>query len=350
MARKALLVGINDYQGISDLAGCINDVRNMREILRNYYGFRNNDIRILVDSRATKNNILVRLNWMVENARSGDVLVFHFAGHGSQIRDRDGDELRDRLDELLCPYDMNWDGTFILDDDLDRIFRGLPDGVLLEVILDCCHSGSGTDLASSRSVEFGFDNPVKLRYLPPPYDIACRYEGEEHILASSRGFRSESRSTGKHVLWAGCQEDQKSADAYIDGEPHGAFTYHFCRNMRETRGNISRRELLQRIRHTIRNDSRQIPQLECDEAAMNKRPLQFPALDERKRLLFLTSPYMRGSDVKKVQQALAEAGYDIEPDGVFGPYTRVIVMRFQRKKGLLADGVVGPGLRAALFV
>ncbi len=58
---------------------------------------------------------------------------------------------------------------------------------------------------------------------------------------------------------------------------------------------------------------------------------------------------MRGNDVKKVQQALAEAGHDIDTDGVFGPYTRVIVIKYQEKRGLLADGIVGPAVREALF-
>jgi len=34
MARSAVLVGINDYRGISDLRGCSNDVTHMRDIPR----------------------------------------------------------------------------------------------------------------------------------------------------------------------------------------------------------------------------------------------------------------------------------------------------------------------------
>jgi len=95
MAQRALLVGINDYRGISDLRGCLNDVTNLRNILKTYVGFSNRDIGVLVEDRATKDNILYRLKWMVKKAKPGDFLVFHFSGHGSQIRDRDGDELRD---------------------------------------------------------------------------------------------------------------------------------------------------------------------------------------------------------------------------------------------------------------
>ena len=72
--------------------------------------------------RATKANIMDRIQLAVRAAEPGDVLVFYYSGHGSQIRDRDGDELADSLDEVICPYDMDWDSnTFILDDDLDEI-------------------------------------------------------------------------------------------------------------------------------------------------------------------------------------------------------------------------------------
>jgi hypothetical protein len=367
MARRALLVGINDYRGISDLRGCRNDVLNIRSILKDYLGFTNNDIRAVVDDRATKAGILHRLEYMVDVAQPGDFMVFHFSGHGTQIRDRDGDELEDHLDELLCPWDMSWDGTFILDDDLDRIFRRVPEGAHLEVFLDCCHSGTGTRSADlGRPPELGppAESPQPVpRYLPPPLDIELRAEGEEERLGAPRGFmtgnRSGGRSTLNHVLWSGSMANQTSADAPIDGEFHGAFTYFFCRHMRETGGNISRRNLLERIRSSLkRRGLWQIPQLVCPtEAAYEQHPLQFPAdevdpIDSTsipRRMLRLTTPYMRGEDVREVQAALARAGYRISADGVFGPHSRRIVMQYQRDKGLMVDGIVGNQVYGALF-
>ncbi|MFQ5649743.1 MAG: caspase domain-containing protein [bacterium] len=268
MAKKALLVGINDYKGIGDLSGCVNDVTNMRNVLRNYFGFENTDIRVLVDSRASKENILSRLDWLVAGAHPGDYLVFHFAGHGSQIRDRGPkDELKDNLDELICPWDMDWDGTFITDDDLNDKFKQLADGAFLEVFLDCCHSGSGTrDIGLGRPPELGPEKPVVSRFLPPPIDILCRYEGEEERLQPTRGFRAEDRSTLNHILWAGCQDNQTSADAHINGTYNGAFTYYFCKHLREAGGRINREILLRRVRDSLRfNGYSQIPQLETDE-------------------------------------------------------------------------------------
>ena len=99
MAKRALLVGVNDYRSANDLQGCVNDVLDMHFTLRSLFGFKTKEIRVLTDCRATSKNITHRLEWLVEGAKAGDFLVFHFSGHGSQIRDREGDELADNLDE-----------------------------------------------------------------------------------------------------------------------------------------------------------------------------------------------------------------------------------------------------------
>jgi len=102
--KKALLVGINIYDPSlgSNLNGCVNDVENIRDILINYFGFDPDNVRVITDSRATKFNILERLSWLLNGNKDGDEIVFHYSGHGSQIRDRNGDELNDGLDEILC--------------------------------------------------------------------------------------------------------------------------------------------------------------------------------------------------------------------------------------------------------
>ncbi len=275
MARRALLVGVNDYQGISDLRGCINDVTNMRSILKTYLDFTNRDMRVLVDRRATKQNILHRLKDMVDKAKTGDFLVFHFSGHGSQIRDRNGEELEDGMDELICPYDMNWDDGFITDDCLNGIFKKLPKGVLLEVFVDSCHSGTVLKSADlGRPAELGPENTIRSRYLPPPADIACRLEGEEDELKATRGFRSKTRSTVHHILWAGCKDSQTSADAFINGSYNGAFTYYLCWHIRDTGARVSRKALLKRVRASLRyNEYWQIPQLECEATVRDARAL-----------------------------------------------------------------------------
>ncbi|HQJ40370.1 MAG TPA: caspase family protein, partial [Exilispira sp.] len=121
--KKALLVGINKYKIPGcDLNGCVNDVTNLRDILLKYFGFEVSDIRVLTDERATKKSILDGLSYLTKSAKKDDILVFQFSGHGSQIVDKNGDELKDNLDEILCPYDMDWEGTYIVDDELNNLF------------------------------------------------------------------------------------------------------------------------------------------------------------------------------------------------------------------------------------
>jgi hypothetical protein len=271
MTDKALLVGVNRYQiPGSDLNGCVNDVTNIRDILLKYYGFDVQHIRVLTDERATRSGILSRLEWLTVDVQAGDRLLFHFSGHGSQIRDRDGDELKDRMDEIICPHDMNWDGNHISDDDLREVFSRLPKGGKLDVILDCCHAGTGTRETPRPS---GCTDPEtapyrKPRFLPPPVDLQCRVP-DDIDLPVARILKA-ANPIG-HVLFAGCKDNQTSADARIEGRFHGAFSYFFCKHARDAQGNITRGELLKRVRASLRYEGfDQVPQLECTASGRKK--------------------------------------------------------------------------------
>ena len=50
----------------------------------------------------------------------------------------------------------------------------------------------------------------------------------------------------------------------------------------------------------------------------------------------------RGSDVKLLQRALRQVGYDLEIDGIFGRITLECVKSFQATHDLARDGIVGP--------
>lgn len=68
-----------------------------------------------------------------------------------------------------------------------------------------------------------------------------------------------------------------------------------------------------------------------------------------KRLIKLTSPYMRGDDVRDVQEALQIVSFSPgESDGVFGPRSENAVKAFQKSRGLKADGIVGENTVKAL--
>jgi hypothetical protein len=170
MAKKAVLIGVNRYRMAgADLRGCVNDVKNMKAVLTGAYGFRATDIATLLDFAATRKAIEAAIASLVLKARTGDVLLVHFSGHGSNVPDDDGDEA-DRRDEILCPTDLDWKNP-LRDDFIRKTVKAMPDGVSLTFITDCCHSGSITRAVVPP------DAPVMERYLPSPWDLAAVESG-----------------------------------------------------------------------------------------------------------------------------------------------------------------------------
>jgi hypothetical protein len=190
------------------------------------------------------------------------------------VRDAEGDELEDGKDEVICPYDFNWTDGFIKDDDLASLVAGMKKGVKLEIILDSCHSGTGTRELILDRTSLPVEPPrldaadlwksthcIRPRYLTPPADIALR---ADEVFGRPLRLRRIARADPmNHVLWAACRPDQFSADAEIDGKPAGAFTYYFCRHLRDTQGKVTREQLLKLVRASLKFEGfSQVPQLE----------------------------------------------------------------------------------------
>jgi hypothetical protein len=109
--KLALLVGINAYKSLP-LLGCVTDTELQYELLRHRYGFKQEDILVLTDDRATRQNILTAFEeHLIKQAKPNDVVVFHFSGHGWMVRDPDPNPgfvfNGQGVNGTLIPYD--WD-------------------------------------------------------------------------------------------------------------------------------------------------------------------------------------------------------------------------------------------------
>ncbi|NVO09598.1 MAG: caspase family protein [Bacteroidales bacterium] len=270
MLQRALCVGINKFKYFPNnaLQGCVNDANAMEALLMKWLGFEATDITKLTDEQATKSNIMNNLKEMVNGAKKGkyNYLVFSISSHGTQVPDRNRDE-DDGADEAYCPYDLRssgdvWDPAhIIIDDELHDLFASLPNNVLLEVFADTCHSGT-----SLKSIDLLHDR--RPRWMPPPsYTAFEKINGHQ-----SRGLNYTFLEKGivHHILWAGCRADQTSADANIDNNWHGAFTYYFCQAINETKNQLSRKEVLTIVRNKLKAAHySQTPQLECEATKRN---------------------------------------------------------------------------------
>lgn len=289
MIRKALLVGVNAYHPpINPLKGCINDVLQISDVLQRHYGFAAEDIEPLVDRDATREGILEGLDWLVEGAMPGDVLVFHYSGHGSQVDDDSGDEWECR-DEILLPYDHKWDHP-LRDDHLKEKFDRVPLGANLTIISDSCHSGTVNKLPTITQVPRAVLIPPEIQeriaakvarrnaeykaFVAAEYRRLARELSPEELDSRIDQFLAEALDRFKenrfqfvdtnqnNILLAGCQDVQTSADAYIDGDWHGAFTYNLVRAILEAGGALTYAELVTEASKGM-TQYQQTPQLEC---------------------------------------------------------------------------------------
>src|SRR4028119_996217 len=72
--------------GDSPLHGCVTAVDLQREPLIYRFGFVPSDILTLTDAQATRDNIETAfVTHLSEQAKPGDVVVFHFSGCGSRV-------------------------------------------------------------------------------------------------------------------------------------------------------------------------------------------------------------------------------------------------------------------------
>ena len=248
MARRALCVGINEFASLpqtSWLAGCVNDANDIAKALRQI-GFAGRATTVLTDSAATKSAVMTALTKLVDTAKAGDHIVFTLSSHGTQVPNEPGGDFEpDDLDEAFACYDIRQKGdqcdrdTVIVDDELHDLLARVPAGVLFEVLLDTCHSGTGLkDLEEIMQAQLLGRKP---RFLPPPTRKGLEQTRALRALApTGRPDRralvelTKSRSTAsKPVLFAACKSGQTASDATFGGRSNGAFTYLFLKALKD---------------------------------------------------------------------------------------------------------------------
>jgi hypothetical protein len=250
MTKKALCVGINDYPfgEANDLRGCVNDANDWSNLLRNHFDFT--DVKQLLDSDATKANMLAGIKDLLAAASDGDVLVFTNASHGTYLADKDGDE--PKFDEAICPHDT--DSNLLVDDELRELFLNIPKGVRLTVISDSCHSGSVTRVAVN---EFRRNRQLNPALLGNPALTP------DEMRIARKATEKFPESGMKEILLSGCKSNQTSADAYIANDYHGAMSYYAIKAITDAGYKLTYAELHDALLPLLEDENYdQVPQLE----------------------------------------------------------------------------------------
>ncbi|MEC4879832.1 MAG: caspase family protein [Scytonema sp. PMC 1070.18] len=291
--KLALLVGINEYQN-DPLRGCVNDVLLQKELLTHRFGFNPNDIRILTDAQATRQNILTTFEeHLINQAKPGDVVVFHFSGHGSRVVDPDKDT-PDGLNSTLVPIDSGLPQEYpskggIVQDIMGHTLFLLMYALKTDnvtVVLDSCHSGGakrGNFVVRSALLQavpgLSRDGGEKLQ--ASPNEMEYQRQWLKRLNLSQQQFINLRRQgVAKGVVIASAKSDQFAVDTSFNDFSAGAFTYLFTQYLWQQPINESVKRILVDVSRSTQIFSRQKgyfqnPELESNIKQNSNPPIYF---------------------------------------------------------------------------
>ncbi|MBH8577025.1 caspase family protein [Nostocaceae cyanobacterium CENA369] len=268
----ALLVGIDNYPDPNHrLQGCVNDITAVEEYLNERFDQQEYQLHLLKlkDEQATREAIINGFRNHLCHAQKDDVVLFYYSGHGSQeLAPKEFWHLEpDHLDETLVCYDSRTEnGWDLADKELAKVIAEVAQNdPHITIIMDCCHSGSGTKDPSQEAKERRF--PADKRERPLDSFIFTLEDLEK--LSSLQERDPEKHPTGwklfkgRHVLLAACR-DYETAKEY-PGKYRGYFSYYLLDTLTKTNGKLTYRDLFARTNAIVRSESRdQSPQLEVN--------------------------------------------------------------------------------------
>jgi len=227
----ALLIGIDNYKSgnIWNLHSCVEDAKKMKCWLTDDLDVPKNQIRILLDSHATKQSIEdLFMEHLVNNPiiERNDAIIFYFAGHGSSLPAPAGwshpKQATGKVN-ILCPYDHDTRTSHgrnagISDRSLISLVEELivSKGDNITVILDCCFSPTQTSANIRDRHLTRWTKTVKA----VPDDL---YSG---LWNSARGkplARGLFNAMAPYTLLAACPPGEKA----LEGKEGGKFTTAF---------------------------------------------------------------------------------------------------------------------------
>ncbi|TQK03502.1 N-acetylmuramoyl-L-alanine amidase [Herbaspirillum sp. SJZ107] len=262
--RRALCVGINAYP-TQPLAGCLADVESWRKALDGA-GFA---VTRLLDQQATRDNIIGQLKQMIAESRAGDVIVFQYAGHGTEMPDLNHDEEVDGKDQAIVPYDYQT-GAFLLDDELGEIYAGVPAGVNLTCFMDCCHSGDNRRL-------FIAEGDQRQRFMPPTQAMIDAFlDYRKHVVGDAGAARAFAAAAEPKVTYevsfAACARNESAWESQGQGE----FTARATRILETAGARLTNGAFIEQVRAGFGKTPRQHVQLDASSRTAAKRPFLQP--------------------------------------------------------------------------
>ena len=287
--KHALVIAISDYPKVLGRENnwaplsSKNDFDLVMEMLKRQ-DFQQSNIISLLDKEATVENIENAFEKLIASSNSGDVVYFHFSGHGQQIADVNptknykskylNNDERDGYDEALVTYNapVNFEKGYqyqdhFVDDQMNyymnRLRKKIGGTGQVVAVFDCCHSGSATR----------GENPVVVRgtnIICAPADYKPEtFSGKDSSMAFDADFNYDnSNDMGKLTAFFGCKSEQVNREITDEQtkKGYGSLTYFLIKAMEELGPKSSYNNLFSKINEqmVIGFKNQQQPEIEGD--------------------------------------------------------------------------------------
>ncbi|MEN8444921.1 MAG: caspase family protein [Cyanobacteria bacterium J06555_13] len=266
--KVALLIGIDAYDS-NRLNGAVNDVELQKQLLIQRFGFNPADVHTLQDQQATRRNILGAFDeYLYQPAQAGDVIVFHFSGHGERVRPSQNlPEFIRQLDRENClalagtdgsclntaiaPFDHGAAGSDTAQDIMGHTLLLLRAALAqktenITFVLDCCYAGGGKrGNAIMRSIDKPTLAELNGQILGGRPEISndewtTQRQWLDRLNWSPDDFAQAIESpSGPGFFIGAAKASQLAADYSFDGFAAGAFTYLLTQHLWQASGPLS---------------------------------------------------------------------------------------------------------------
>lgn len=263
----ALLVGINKYapaSGVSRLYGCVKDVEAMQQFLLENYPAYNPQIELLINGCATRVNIIDTFDsHLIQQAKTGDTVLFYYSGHGSYAKTAPefADYDLQAQDETFVCYDSRLPGRYDLaDKEIAVLLSKIKPEVHTVVIADSCHADSITRGDGIEATQPEISRHCPARHNETPRDLSTYFlsEADNYYLQQKRAGKKVSIPSSKHTVISACNRNQSAKEKF----QRGVFSYHLLATLKKTGQNINYTQLFQYTNAAVVQDTyQQLPNL-----------------------------------------------------------------------------------------
>jgi hypothetical protein len=131
-ASYALIVGIEKYRDVAAATGARRDAERFAEMARTTLGVPEDNLRLLLDDRASKTDIAKQIRWLQSNVPAGGRIYVYFSGHGAPDPTTGT--------SYIVPYDG--DPQYLAESAI-KMTQVLGDLEKTKAFADSCFSGAG---------------------------------------------------------------------------------------------------------------------------------------------------------------------------------------------------------------